>query len=259
MKIRSIQLLLFVSFSVNMHSHSLVQMDTFPGLKIIERERIDTVSIFDYDTGEERITVVKGVGDFIRVVDTLNGWNPKTKERAKIIDKKEISIQEYYELYGAERCKVAENYLKELAFEISKDESRKIDTLKSFNYNRFSETIKVMKTVSPCYIFKWGYYYFDGLGTMSMSTFRELVDSELNFKMHVLDSEKCEDVQDFSFRMVFLPVGQLPDVFKISSKRKRLPILKSIDYPLMSGGRILIEDIKVNGERVLDAIVLRLD
>ena len=126
-----------------------------------------------------------------------------------------------------------------------------------FNYDLFRETFTVLKPVNPCYVLSWGDFFYDGFRTISEVKYKELCDSKMGIR--VLDKKDCMEVKEFSCRLIMIPVGQLGRAIDINSNRNDLSMWQLTKYPLLVGSRILIEDIRVNGERVIDAIVLRID
>lgn len=81
MKVRLLLSLFLLSVSTSLFSISITQLDSFPILDVIEEVIIDTVTIFDYDTGEEKVTVVRNVGEYVAIFDTTVTFNYNTYER----------------------------------------------------------------------------------------------------------------------------------------------------------------------------------
>ena len=114
MKVRLYLSLFLLTVSTSLFSNSVTQLDSFPELKIIEKHRIDTVTIFDYDTQEEKVTVVKNISEFVAIIDTTVTFDYNKYEETVTVRRDTISLYEYYKRYGSERCNAIEKYLKSL-------------------------------------------------------------------------------------------------------------------------------------------------
>ena len=254
MKYLFLPLVLFIISSSLLFSTDLMPKDTFPELDIIKQDRVDTVSIFNYDTGEEVVRAVKNTALYIEIMDSTAAFDYSNYSETISIRRDSIDLYEFYRRFGSERCKKIESYLSELDLW----DSVELDTMHIFDAETYEETVSVSPRRVDCYSFCWGNYSFSADHTIRIETLRNLLKSKIMIS-GLMDKEECKKVESFSCRVVAVPVGQPSSLYRVNQKRADFSRIKLTKYPMMSGGRILIEDIKVNGERVLDAIVLRVE
>ena len=254
MKVRLYLSLFLLTVSTSLFSNSVTQLDSFPELKIIEKHRIDTVTIFDYDTQEEKVTVVKNISEFVAIIDTTVTFDYNKYEETVTVRRDTISLYEYYKRYGSERCNAIEKYLKSLDLWKEGD----LDTTHVIDAETYVETVSVAPDRDDCYSFCWGNYCFSADHLISKATLNELLKSTINVS-GLMGKDECKKVESFSCKVIFIPVGQPSISAKVRTKMNDMSRRKILNYPMMSGSRILIEDIEVNGEPLWDAIVLRID
>ena len=245
--------LLFFS-STLLISNDLVLRDTFPELDIIKQDRVDTVSIFNYDTGEEVVRAVKNTVLLIEVMDTTAAFNYSNYSETISVRKDSIDLSEYYKRFGSERYKKIEKYLSDLDLW----NSIELDTMHVFDAETYVETVSVSPRRHECYSFCWGNYCFSADHTIRYATMKKLLGSKMSISS-LMGKEECDPVETFSCRVVAVPVGQPSAIYRVNQKRADFSRIKMTKYPMMSGSRIMIEDIKVNGNRILDAIILRVE
>lgn len=112
---------------------------------------IDTVTVFDSDTYEETVTVVKS----------------------------EAPIDAYFEDRN--------NFL---THKYQNQEAAIVDTVVVFDYETYEETVTIVKRNNPCYSFSWGSNIFSGSHSISTEEAKSLRTTNIKILMVGKDCEK---------------------------------------------------------------------
>ncbi len=242
----------FEEYYVPVNDKRDITSDTLPDLKIIKKSIIDTVAVYDNETKKERLVIVKNEAEYVEVIDTLIIFDSSTYEETVKINKFEIPLEEYYKNRGANRL----NYLNDLILDDVKKKDYRIDTISLLDYDSGVFVRSVIHKINKCYTFFWGDYAFSDSHLLSHEEFKEFIFSPL--KMDKTYHKECMDVETFSFRIILIPKGKDPRVITVSNSRNSIPSDFIPNDYIIDTTKVFIEDIKVNGEKVLNGIVLTL-
>ena len=243
---------LFIAFSLTVSfSHA---QKAIPKLDVYEKSRVDTVTVFDYDTAEETVYTVENIDRYVKVFDTLSVTFDYEKYeetiKGQII---EMSLQEYYNKYGKDRFKLMDEYARYM----NQKEGVGKDTIHVFDYDTYEETVSVVNAHEPCYYFAWGNRHFIDSHIVDASLFKKMWDS--NFVISALKSDDCEKVEGFSFRMIVVSPEVDPMIIHLDQDRKSVKKLKLKEAFTQKGTKVFFEDIAINGQEAFGPIVITLD
>ena len=228
------------------------QVDTLPDLKVITKTTVDTVAVFDAESGEEKIVVVKNNAEYVEMIDTMVVFDASTYTEKLSIKRTEIPIQDYYKKRAENRFN---KYSKALQEEMSMNNYR-VDTIAFKEYNTGVMITSVVHKINDCYTFLWGDYAFSDSHRMPYTDFQKILNSSI--RLDKTYNKECTDISEFSFRVVVISEAKDPMVFSLNNSRNKIsPMLLDKDY-LSSSSKLFIEDIRVNGEKVLNGIVISL-
>ena len=226
--------------------------DTIPDLKVIERESIDTTTVFDHDLGEERVIVVKNIGEYVEVIDTIVVFDASTYEETVTIRRNEIPIHDYYKKRARSRY---DEYAKSLSKEM-KEKNYRIDTIALMEYETGAMIKSVVHKINECYTFFWGDYAFSDSHSMSHKDFKKIINAKI--RLDKTYNKECPDVNEYSFRVVIITEDKDPKIVSVNNSRERIhPMILNEDF-ITDSTKLFIEDIKVNGDKILNGIVISL-
>jgi len=231
---------------------SVPVLDSIPLLKIFHKESIDTVSIYDYDTNLEEVSIVKNNFPFVEVCDSIVTFDSETYTERIKITKTELSLKDYYSNDGKYRLEQIKDHVRL----INKNNTIPTDTITVFDSETFEETDNFIKRVNPCYYFGWGSYNFSHLHTLTPEDFVKLFGKKIRL-FNVFQNDKCQDVGSFSCRIIIVSAFGNTDVYTITNEKNFMSERLLANYTTARGIKIYVDDIVVNDEKIMDGIVLQ--
>lgn len=252
LSVLSILVLLLVSNLASAQSENSVKtQNPIPELEIVEIERIDTVSIYDPETGKEVINTVKHVMPHVVLYDTTAVFDyDKYEERVTVV-KMETPLYDFYreneDWWFPELLNHSKN--------INCDKSLPVDTITVFDSEDYTETSSIVRRRNMCYSFSWGNYYFSDVHDITQTQFKELLNSKVSIISN--QEEGCAKVNNYSCRIVLVPPKSDPVVYMINEAHPQIEFDKVYEYLVDTGLYVFIEEVRVNGERIMESLVLK--
>ncbi len=240
----------FEKYYVPTQGNDIMESDTipFPKTKIIST--YDTLIVFDFETYEEPVTVVRNDVEVVEIIDTVSIYDLDTKEEVIKVVKREVPINEYMKEDGKKFIKT----LKSKSDAKTSESLYSKDTITIFDYETYEETVSVIERVNPCYTFFWGDRAFSTSHKIKASTAKFLMKKKI--KLDKTFHKECDDVKSFSCRVIFVPVKKDPMVIRISSDASQSSFGDIPEDYLTPETKIFIEDIQVNDSQEYEGIVL---
>ena len=128
------------------------------------------------------------------------------------------------------------------------------DTIIIFDAETYEERVQVLTRRHDCFLFQWGDNYFSDAHNISLTKFKELLISEV--RVIGTKSVLCEKVHEYECRVVIVSQEADPFMMRLTNTHPAPEMQKMYKSLVKSGSKVFIEDIKVNGKRVIDSIVL---
>ncbi|NNF21590.1 MAG: hypothetical protein HKN67_06595 [Saprospiraceae bacterium] len=206
------------------------------------KTHIDTVSIVDMETFEETVKVVEWYEYFVVSIDTTVIYDPSTKEEKITVVKNYNELSDYV------------NYLDENRSEINYD-GVDLDTIVVFDSETYEETFNVIPRAHPCYYLGWGSRAFTTNSSLSQKEFLKNIRKPLN--IWALNRD-CEKTPDFSFSFIYHTKAGSSRIYNVSKANNTLPGELIPEKWIMPGARIIIHDIRIDGNDSMADIILKL-
>ena len=240
-------LFLALLLSFQARSETRIMLDSFPELETFMIERVDTLTVYNYETGKEKVVVANSMIECTEIVDTVSSYTHETTEEKIWVVRDTIPIYTYYTMYGSQRCDLVEEYID--AFTETEDYAK--DTIIVFDAETYEEALSIIPVLDECYHLSWGSHFFSLKHTVDQKTAKELLKSKINI------SNSCGETESFACKVVLLEPHKNPGILIIRDTDNDLGRMDLSKRTMKSGSRILIEDIRVNGKKVLNSMVIK--
>lgn len=233
--------------------------DSLPEIPTFQKERIDTVSTFDFETEKEEVYTVKSLYDYVEVIDTMHIFDIETYEETVTVTKREIPIEQYYAEYGEYRWAQLELLINERIkhLEISDNASSEdlcVD-------EKTEEAVFIPTNYMPvddCYVLDWGGAYMSHRHSLAKKNIHAWLDCPISLKPK---SSECDAVESFEFTAIMLSVNSDPVVAHFNSDSPNLSYyILGIGHQFKANlYKIYFENIRINGEIRMPGMVFKIE
>ncbi len=216
----------------------LFHIDTIP---IVYKIDTDTISSYDCDSNKETVELVKRKRTYYEIIDTTYSKDKKTGEQLIQIVKnfapvpKQNSIHDLYD-------------------------SSELDTITVFDMPTYEETVSIFPNLPECYILSWGERYYRGSVVLDKEVVRDIFYAEPNVALNdsYARDHDCENPQSVTATISVAPLKGDPKSQNISPDHRSIhPDFISSTY-LVSGTKIFVENILVNGQYPVSNLVIQI-